>query len=62
MAFNNQLDLDLLTKLNNVDQGEIEVISLPTYDPAPLVNGEVDCLLCWLTDLPVNMTVQESTT
>ena len=26
--------------------------------PAPLVNGEVECLLCWLTDLPVAMTVQ----
>src|SRR5690606_29099861 len=34
----------------------IEIV--PTQsDPAPLVNGEVDCLLAWLTDLPVAMTV-----
>ncbi len=57
MAFNNQLDLDLLAKLNNVDLGRVEVIP-SDYDPAPLVNGEVDCLLCWLTDLPVAMTVK----
>jgi len=57
MAFNNQLDLDLLASLNDVDLSQVEVIP-SDYDPAPLVNGEVDCLLCWLTDLPVAMTVQ----
>ncbi len=57
MAFNNQLDLDLLASLNNVDLSRVEVIP-SDYDPAPLVNGEVDCLLCWLTDLPVAMTVK----
>ena len=57
MAFNNQLDLDLLAALNNIDLSQVEVINT-AYDPAPLVNGEVDCLLCWLTDLPVAMTVQ----
>ena len=56
MAFNNQLDLELLTSLNGVDISQIEVIT-SDYDPAPLVNGEVDSLLCWLTDLPVAMTV-----
>lgn len=57
MAFNNQLDLDLLASLNNVDLDRVEVVP-SDYDPAPLVNGEVDCLLCWLTDLPVAMTVK----
>ena len=57
MAFNNQLDLELLSELNDVDISKIEVIT-SDYDPAPLVNGEVDSLLCWLTDLPVAMTVQ----
>ena len=57
MAFNNQLDLDLLANLNDIDLGKVEVIP-SQYDPAPLVNGEVDSLLCWLTDLPVAMTVQ----
>ena len=57
MAFNNQLDLELLTSLNGVDISQIEVIT-SDYDPAPLVNGEVDSLLCWLTDLPVAMTVK----
>ena len=56
MAFNNQLDLDLLASLNDVDLSRVEVIQ-SDYDPAPLVNGEVDCLLCWLVDLPVAMTV-----
>ena len=56
MAFNNQLDLELLSSLNGVDVDAIEVIQAD-YDPAPLVNGEVDCLLCWLVDLPVAMTV-----
>ena len=57
MAFNNQLDLELLTSLNGVDISKIEVIT-SDYDPAPLANGEVDSLLCWLTDLPVAMTVK----
>ena len=56
MAFNNQLDLELLASLNGVDLSKVEVIT-SDYDPAPLVNGEVDSLLCWLTDLPVAMTV-----
>ena len=56
MAFNNQLDLDLLASLNNVDLSSVEVIQ-SDYDPAPLVTGEVDSLLCWLVDLPVAMTV-----
>jgi len=56
MAFNNQLDLELLSSLNGVDVNAIEVIQAD-YDPAPLVNGEVDSLLCWLVDLPVAMTV-----
>ena len=48
MAFNNQLDLELLASLNGVDLSQVEVIT-SDYDPAPLVNGEVDSLLCWLT-------------
>lgn len=57
MAAINQPVLDAIATFNGFDSGEVEVI--PTqYDPAPLVNGEVDSLLCWLTDLPVAMTVQ----
>lgn len=57
MASVNQPTLDAVAKFNDVDVSAIDVI--PTqYDPAPLVNGEVDCLLAWLTDLPVAMTVQ----
>jgi ABC-type nitrate/sulfonate/bicarbonate transport system substrate-binding protein len=57
MATINQPVLDALAAFNGFDAGAVEVI--PTqYDPAPLVNGEVDCLLCWLTDLPVAMTTQ----
>jgi len=56
MATANTPVLQALCTLNGVDIGEIEIV--PTqYDPAPLVNGEVDCLLAWLTDLPVAMTV-----
>lgn len=63
MAAINQPVLDALAKFNGFDASAVQVI--PTqYDPAPLVNGEVDCLLCWLTDLPVAMTIQgiENTT
>ncbi|MGI9028603.1 MAG: ABC transporter substrate-binding protein [Ilumatobacteraceae bacterium] len=57
MATINQPVLDALAKFNDFDAGAVTVV--PTqYDPAPLVNGEVECLLCWLTDLPVAMTTQ----
>ena len=56
MATANTPVLQALCTLNGVDISEIEIV--PTqYDPAPLVNGEVDCLLAWLTDLPVAMSV-----
>nr|WP_245913090.1 ABC transporter substrate-binding protein [Litoreibacter ponti] len=57
MAVANTPVLQALCTLNNVDIDAIEIV--PTqYDPAPLVSGQVDCLLCWETDLPVAMTVQ----
>lgn len=57
MAVANTPVLEALCTLNNVDINDIEIV--PTqYDPAPLVSGQVDCLLCWETDLPVAMTVQ----
>ncbi|WP_133013257.1 ABC transporter substrate-binding protein [Marinomonas flavescens] len=56
MAVANTPILTAFCALNNIDINKIDIV--PTqYDPAPLVNGEVDCLLCWLTDLPVAMTV-----
>lgn len=49
--------LQALCTLNGVDIDAIEMI--PTqYSPQPLLAGEVDCLLCWETDLPVAMAVQ----
>ncbi|NOC83053.1 MULTISPECIES: ABC transporter substrate-binding protein [unclassified Ruegeria] len=57
MAVANTPVLQALCTLNGIDIDQIEII--PTqYDPAPLVSGQVDCLLCWETDLPVAMTVQ----
>ncbi|MGY6548127.1 MAG: ABC transporter substrate-binding protein [Roseinatronobacter sp.] len=57
MPLANMPVLRALATLNGVDLDRIEVI--PTqYDPAPLVAGEVDCLLCWATDLPVAMYVR----
>ncbi|MEM6659134.1 MAG: ABC transporter substrate-binding protein [Pseudomonadota bacterium] len=57
MAVANTPVLQALCTLNDVDIAQIEIV--PTqYDPAPLVSGQVDCLLCWETDLPVAMTVQ----
>ncbi|MEM9344415.1 MAG: ABC transporter substrate-binding protein [Pseudomonadota bacterium] len=57
MAVANTPVLEALCTLNNVDINGIEIV--PTqYDPAPLVAGQVDCLLCWETDLPVAMTMQ----
>ncbi|KIC44961.1 twin-arginine translocation pathway signal protein [Tateyamaria sp. ANG-S1] len=63
MAVANTPVLQALCTLNDIDINEIEIV--PTqYDPAPLVSGQVDCLLSWETDLPVAMTVQgvENTT
>lgn len=57
MAVANTPILQALCTLNNVDINKIEIV--PTqYDPAPLVAGQVDCLLSWETDLPVAMTIQ----
>ncbi|MFN3825790.1 MAG: ABC transporter substrate-binding protein [Pseudorhodobacter sp.] len=57
MSLANMPVLRTLCTLNAVDIDAIEVI--PTqYDAAPLVAGEVDCLLCWSTDLPVAMFVR----
>lgn len=57
MALTNKVVLDALGTLNGVDTSAVEIV--PTqYDAAPLINGEVDCILCWATDLPVAMSVQ----
>lgn len=57
MALANTPVLQALCTLNNVDITLVEIV--PTqYDAAPLVTGQVDCLLCWQTDLPVAMTMQ----
>ena len=57
MALANTPVLEALCTINGVDIDAIEIV--PTqYDPAPLLAGQVDCLLCWETDLPVAMTIQ----
>ncbi|NDW32422.1 ABC transporter substrate-binding protein [Salipiger sp. PrR007] len=57
MALANTPVLEALCEINGVKIDEIEVV--PTqYDAAPLVQGQVDCLLCWATDLPVAMEMQ----
>ena len=57
MALANRPVLQALCTLNGVDMEAIEIV--PTqYSPQPLVAGEVECLLCWETDLPVAMTMQ----
>lgn len=57
MATANTPVLKALCDLNGVDIDAIEVV--PTqYDGAPLMSGQVDCLLSWSTDLPVAMTMQ----
>jgi ABC-type nitrate/sulfonate/bicarbonate transport system substrate-binding protein len=57
MALANTPVLKALCTINNIDISEIEIV--PTqYDAAPLVQGQVDCLLCWATDLPVAMEMQ----
>ena len=57
MALANTPVLKALCTLNDVDFEGIEIV--PTqYSAQPLLAGEVDCLLCWETDLPVAMAVQ----
>jgi NitT/TauT family transport system substrate-binding protein len=57
MALANTPVLQALCTLNGVDINAITVV--PTqYSAQPLLAGEVDCLLCWETDLPVAMAVQ----
>lgn len=57
MATANTPVLETLCTLNDVDIDAIEIV--PTqYSAQPLLAGEVDCLLCWETDLPVAMAVQ----
>jgi len=57
MALANTPVLQALCTLNDVDIDEIEII--PTqYSAQPLLSDEVDCLLCWETDLPVAMAIE----
>ncbi|NDR55638.1 ABC transporter substrate-binding protein [Aliiruegeria sabulilitoris] len=57
MALANMPVLQALCTLNGVDVEAIEVV--PTqYSAQPLLAGEVDCLLCWETDLPVAMAME----
>jgi len=57
MSVSNTPVLEALCQINGVDIAQVEIV--PTqYDAAPLVTGQVDCLLCWATDLPVAMTRQ----
>jgi ABC-type nitrate/sulfonate/bicarbonate transport system substrate-binding protein len=57
MALANRPVLQALCSLNDVSFDAIEIV--PTqYSAQPLVAGEVDCLLCWETDLPVAMAIQ----
>lgn len=57
MALANMPVLQALCTLNGIDIDAIAVV--PTqYSAQPLLAGEVDCLLCWETDLPVAMAVQ----
>lgn len=57
MALANLPVLQALCTINGVDIDRIEIV--PTqYDAAPLTAGQVDCLLCWETDLPVAMDIQ----
>lgn len=57
MALANTPVLQALCTINNVDINQIEIV--PTqYDAAPLLADQVDCLLCWETDLPVAMAIQ----
>lgn len=57
MATANTPVLRALCDINGVDFDAIEIV--PTqYDAAPLMNGQVDCILSWATDLPVAMIVQ----
>ena len=56
MAIANTPVLRALCSLNNVDFDAITIV--PTqYSAQPLIAHEVDCLLCWETDLPVAMAV-----
>jgi NitT/TauT family transport system substrate-binding protein len=57
MALANTPVLQALCTLNGVDINAIEIV--PTqYSAQPLIAGEVDCLLCWETDLPVAMDIE----
>lgn len=57
MAVANTPVLQALCRLNDVDMDAIQIV--PTqYSAQPLIGGQVDCLLCWETDLPVAMAIQ----
>ncbi len=57
MAVANTPVLQALCTLNGIDIAAIRIV--PTqYSAQPLLTGEVDCLLCWETDLPLAMEIQ----
>ena len=56
MALANTPVIQALCTLNDVDFDTLQIV--PTqYSAQPLVSGEVDCLLCWETDLPIAMAI-----
>nr|WP_246098759.1 ABC transporter substrate-binding protein [Paracoccus laeviglucosivorans] len=57
MAIANTPVLQALCQLNDVDFNAVQIV--PTqYSAQPLISEDVDCLLCWETDLPVAMAMQ----
>ena len=57
MALANTPVLQALCVLNDIDIDSIQIV--PTqYSAQPLLADQVDCLLCWETDLPVAMAMQ----
>lgn len=47
----NQLTIDAFLKINNIDKKEIKIVPYQ-YDPGPLLNGEVDATLDFVTNVP----------
>lgn len=50
----NVISVDAMLKLNNVDKSKVKIVPY-SYDPTPLLKGEVDATLDFVTDMPFTL-------
>lgn len=56
----NRLTIDAFLKINNIQADQVKIVPYQ-YDPTPLINGEVDATLDFVTNVPFTITERGKT-